>query len=371
MPMPMPMPMRILALLLAALMSGCASIGYYSQAVRGHGSLMGASIQVDQLLEQPGTPEDLRQRLILAQSIRDFASQALALPDNDSYRSYAELDRDYVVWNVVAAPEFSLQPRTWCFLFVGCLGYRGYFREEAAQRTAARLEQKGYDVLVGGVAAYSTLGRFDDPLTDVMLNRNDASLAELIFHELAHQQLYVRDDTSFNEAYASFVGEEGLRHWLRAQGDNETLAAWQGRQRRAERFDGLVRAIRAELVDLYASELPKDEMRGQKTAILDGMRARFDTMAAADPQMAPWAGWFEFPVNNARLAGISTYRRWVPAFERLFQEQEEEWVAFHAAAAEIGALPEPERRRHMRELLAKAEGQDEEGRQPRAARGRS
>lgn len=299
--------MRILSLLLVFLVSGCESISYYSQAVGGHLGLMAAARPVRDLLEDPQTPPALRQRLESAQRIRDFASRDLALPDNAGYRSYADLGRPHVVWNVFAAPEFSVEARLQCFPFAGCVGYRGFFSEEDARRHAARLRAEGFDVHVGGVPAYSTLGWFDDPLLSTFIHYPDWQLARLLFHELAHQRVYAKNDTTFNESFAVVVEEEGVRRWLAAEGRAAELEAFRASQARRREFARQVEETRGRLAVLYRSGVSKDAMRQGKTEEFSKMRAQYGAMVPVEP-------------SNAFLASVAIYTQRVPEFERLLAE---------------------------------------------------
>src|SRR6056297_1169680 len=216
-------------LLLAA--GGCATLGWYGQAARGQMELLLKRKDIEKLLASPETSAEKRRKLELVLQLRDFSGEALALPDNGSYAGFVKLERDAVVYNVIAAPEFSVAPKTWCYPLVGCLAYRGYFKRDAAERRARSLRKQGFDTLVSPVAAYSTLGRFNDPVTSPMLEFRNLRLAGLLFHELAHQRVFVKGETDFNEAYATAVDRAGVRRWLTRNGDGRSLQAWQTSQR--------------------------------------------------------------------------------------------------------------------------------------------
>src|SRR6185295_9567668 len=253
-----------LAIAAAMLLTGCETLAYYLQAVGGQLELMARAQPVGTLIADPATPQPLRERLALARSIRDYASRELGLPDNGSYRSYADLGRAYVVWNVVAAPEFGLAPVESCFPVAGCVPYRGFFALEDAERHAARLRSAGNDVNVRGVPAYSTLGRFDDPLLNTFIRNPDADLARLIFHELSHQVLYVKGDSTFNESFAVAVERAGVRRWLAATGRSAAMQAFLETQERGARFLSLLEQARTRLKALYAMPLPPEVMRERK-----------------------------------------------------------------------------------------------------------
>jgi predicted aminopeptidase len=290
----------------AALVVGCQSLAYYTQAILGHSKVMAKARPVEDWLADPATAPELKQRLETARRIREFAWKNLKLPENKSYLAYAELNRSYVVWNVFAAPAFSVEPKKECFPFTGCVSYRGFYSEDEARRHAAKLREAGYDVHVGGVPAYSTLGWFDDPLLSTFIRYPDAQLARLVFHELAHQLVYAKDDTTFNESFAVTVEEEGVRRWLEAEGRSGELALFRGAQARKREFAARVAEARERLAGIYRMDLPRE-------AMLEHKRGEWERLRAAYPGMPAEA-------NNAFLASIALYTDLVPAFERLLAE---------------------------------------------------
>jgi predicted aminopeptidase len=319
--------MKALSALAAALvLSGCETLGYYAQAVSGHLDLMSRTRPVAELLADPQVPPELRARLELAQRIRDFASKELKLPDNGSYRSYAELPRPFAVWNVVAAPEFSLEPVRACFPVAGCVSYRGFFERAAAQAFAERLRAAGHDVYLYGVPAYSTLGRFDDPLLSTFIYRGEAELAALIFHELAHQVAYARDDTVFNESFAAAVEREGLRRWLR--GRDAELARFAAAQADAAQVEALMEAARGRLAALYREPLAPDLMRSRKRAELAALKAAL----GAHPR------YRDLEPDNAVLAAHAAYTRLVPQFERLLAEEGGDLARFYERVRRLAEM---------------------------------
>ena len=333
-------------------LGGCTAIGYYSQAVGGHLALMRARQPIDELLAADDTDEALRAQLETLVDARAFAVRELALPDNDSYASYVETGRRAVTWNVVAADEFSVRARTWCFPVAGCVNYRGYFDESDALAYAAELAAaEGVDVTVGGASAYSTLGWFADPVLDTMLRGDELRYVGTLFHELAHQVLYVQDDSDFNEAYATFVERTGVRRWLRERGQAARVAVYDRSLGRAAAFGELLGTTRGELEALYAEpDLADDVRRERKAAVFEAMRERYAALKASWNGYAGYDGWFSRDLNNAHLVAVSTYRRFVPAFAALYAEAGEDIERFHALAAEVGAL-EPEARRERLEAL--------------------
>jgi predicted aminopeptidase len=304
---------------MAALLAGLSTGGcYYMQAARGQLEVMRRSEPIETVVAEPGTPGSLSRRLQLVQEARAFSIAELGLPDNESYRSYAALDRDFVVWNVFAAPEFATRPREWCFPVAGCVGYRGYFAEAAARRKADRLRADGFDVAVGGVPAYSTLGRFDDPVLSTMLRWDDVDLVAMLFHELAHQLLYVKGDTAFNESFATVVEETGIERWLEARGQDADYESYRQRRALQGRVIGLVEAARGELDALYRQRIAPAEMRRRKAARLGelaaDLRAAFRKAERAVPE------WVEEDLNNARLASMALYHGRVPEFRALLED---------------------------------------------------
>jgi predicted aminopeptidase len=246
-----------MVLCLAAL-PGC----YYAQAAKGQWELSRKRQPIEEVLASEDTSPELAARLQLVQEARQFAIDELGLPDNDTYRTYADIEREYVVWNVFAAPEFSLQAKTWCFPIVGCVSYRGYFAREDAERKAQQLEEQGYDVIVGGVAAYSTLGKLRDPVLSSMMNWDDLELVGVLFHELAHQVLYIRDDTGFNESFATAVEEFGVLRWLQSRGLEHKAEEYVARRSLRVDLMGLVATARDDLEALYLADTGNDEKRG-------------------------------------------------------------------------------------------------------------
>src|SRR5512141_2027994 len=246
----------LLAIVLAV--SGCKTLSFYAQAFRGQYQIFAHEKPIQKLIDDPKTPAELRRRFELVQRLRGFAQTELHLPVDGHYRKYVDVHRPYVVWNVEAAPEFSMEPKTWWYPLVGSLAYRGYFSERGATNYGASLERRGYDVFVGGVQAYSTLGWFKDPVLNTFIFETDPFLAEIIFHELAHQRVFARGDTDFNEAFATTVGEEGARRWLKASGDDAAIAQYQAEMRRTRLFVGMVMKARGQLETLYGDEHTPD-----------------------------------------------------------------------------------------------------------------
>lgn len=335
-----------------SMLAGCSTLSYYSQAVSGHFELMRARQPITALLADPATDPVLREQLETLQAARRFAVDTLQLPDNDSYSTYVATGRPYVTWNVVAADEFSVDARTWCFPIAGCVNYRGYFDESDARNYAAALQEEGpVDVIVGGASAYSTLGWFADPIYDTMLRGGDIGYVGTLFHEMAHQKLYVQDDSDFNEAFASFVEQEGIREWLIARDETARVAGYGRWLQRRKAFNALLRTTRDELSALYAGSLDPAAKRAAKQAVFAGLRSRYAQLKESWDGYAGYDRWFERELNNARLVSITTYQRYIPAFQVLFTEAGRDWPAFFTRSAELAGLPEAERHRQMEAYL--------------------
>jgi hypothetical protein len=326
-----------LALLALLMISGCAELGYYLQSIDGQMRLNAARQPLEQLIADPATPNALRQRLERAAEMRHFASLELHLPDNGSYRSFADLKRPFVVWNVFAAEEFSTEPRRWCFPFAGCVGYRGYFSKADADAFAAGLRTQGFDVHVGGVPAYSTLGWFDDPFLNTFINYPDYELARLIFHELAHQVAYVKGDSEFNESFAVAVEIEGVERWIRRHGDAAMSAdAARARQRRLQ-FSALVIEARERLKALYALRIAPEVMRERKATVFAELRNDYSKLRQSWGGYAGYDRFFE-NINNANLASFSIYQARLPDMQRLLARKEGDLAAFYAEIQRLAGL---------------------------------
>lgn len=352
----MPGKLAIHVLLMTALASspmwlgGCATIAYYAQSVSGQMEVLNQRRDVQRILADPDTPPDLRRQLALALQVRAFAVAELALPDNGSYRSYTDLQRPYVVWNVFATPALSLEPLRWCYPFAGCVSYRGYFERGEAESFARRLRHRGYDVFVGPVPAYSTLGWFDDPLLNTMIHWPEPELAGLLFHELAHQKLYVKGDSAFNESFATLVERVGVRRWMLANAKQPAYRAYQRRRAYEAQFIKLVLNIRARLAALYRSDASTDEKHLRKRELFVHMRSRYETLRRSWDGYGDFDGWMAQELNNAQIASVATYHRYVPAFERLLARHGGDLQSFYRAAASLAALPAAKRTAQLHAL---------------------
>jgi len=339
--------MRARSLLLLAafvpLICGCGSVRYYSQAVRGHLDLMRRAAPIEEVLARDAVAPALNAKLQVVLQIRDFASRELALPDNGSYRRYADLGRQYVAWNVFAAPEFSIEPVRYCFPFAGCVGYRGYFAESDAQAESAALRARGYDAYVGGVPAYSTLGWFDDPVLNTFIHYPDAELARLIFHELAHQKLYIKDDTRFNESFATTVEQAGVERWLAQHGSDRDRDTYDRSQRRKREFVALVLKYRTLLQEYYRQDRPVEEKRLGKAQRFAEMEQEYAELKRSWDGFAGYDRWFSARPNNATLVSVALYTELVPALRALLAREGGDLPRFYAAAKELAKLSKEER----------------------------
>ncbi len=342
---------RLLAAVALLLVGGCANVGYYWQSVSGQLDVWRRERPVEEVLADPAVAQALKDRLARVVEIRNFASRELDLPDNRSYRRYADLERPFVVWNVFAAPEFSVEPLEWCFLFAGCVKYRGYFSREEAERFAAELARQGQDVYVGGVPAYSTLGWFADPVLNTFIHYPDAGLAGLIFHELSHQVAYAKGDTAFNESFAVAVEREGVRRWMERAGDAGQRDAFERNQRARVDFARLMLKYRDRLDALYRTRIAPAAMRERKREIIAGLEAEYRTLRAEWGGFAGYDRWFARKPNNAQFASVGLYTEFVPAFEALLAREGRDLPRFYAAVQALAALPKAEREARLRTLL--------------------
>lgn len=345
--------LRIFAALVAccatATLAGC----YYIQAARGQMEIVSKRRPISALVTDPETPEELRARLEYVAAAREFASHELGLPDNASYRSYADLNRPYVVWNVFATKEFSVEPIRWCFPVVGCVVYRGYFKEQNARNYAAKLSRRGDDVAVAGIPAYSTLGHFKDPILNTMLGWSDAQLAGTVFHELAHQVVYVAGDSEFNEAFATVVEENGLDRWLATRGKREDIQLWRAQQKRGEQFINLLLNTRGKLADLYKMKIPVDEMRNRKQYIFGELKLEYQNLKRSWNGYRGYDHWFSRTLTNAHLVSAATYYGCVPGLERVLKEVNGDFPRFYDEARKLAKLSKDDR--HARVCSAIAE----------------
>lgn len=324
-----------------AALTGCSTLGYYAHLATGEMAVLRARVPIEKVIADPHVDPALRARLELALRARAFASDTLKLPRNKSYTTYADIHRPFVMWNVFAAPALSLQPVEHCFLFAGCVAYQGFYHHDRAEALADKLKEEGDDVWIGGVPAYSTLGHFADPLLSTMDRWSDDEMIGTIFHELAHQEFYVKNDTAFNESFATFVQREGLREW---HADNHLPPPGPAEAQRQKQFTALVLATRDKLKALYASNLPDATKLARKALAFAEMRREYERMRDTEWHgNAEYDHWFDTPLNNAKLLPFGLYDRGVPAFAALFERCDGDWTRFYAAVRRIGSEPASQR----------------------------
>lgn len=330
-------------------LSACSvSPAYYLQAAGGQIALLSHSRPIDEVVAEGDTPESLRANLERARQIRRFASDTLGLPDNDSYARYTALDRPYVSWNVFAADPLSVRLKEWCVPVAGCIGYLGYFDKADADARAAELRAQGYDVYVGGVPAYSTLGWFSDPLLSTFIAWPETEFARLLFHELTHQVAYVKDDTEFNESFATAVEEAGVERWMAQPGKATLRDGFERAQRMREDFRALVLDYRRQLEALYASDLPAPDKLARKAVLIAAMGERYQQIKTE--RWGGYAGydrWFAQPINNALLASVGVYTGKVPAFRQMLAACGDALPRFYKGVKQIASQPRDARERAL------------------------
>lgn len=333
--------------LVAIFFTGCGSVDYYGQAISGHFKLLIHRQPIVELIVDPKTPADVKQKLKQVQAMRVFADTDLHLPVKGHFTKYVHLDRPYVAWAVFAAPELSLKAKTWCYPVIGCTAYRGFFDIERARKLAQRLKNDGYDVYVSGISAYSTLGWFEDPLLSTAIKRSDADLAALIFHELAHQILYVDDDTDFNEGFATAVEQAGLKRWLEKTGDLKAFSEYRRGRRLRRQFSSLILTWRNKLGRLYDQQIPDYQKKAVKKQIIAGLRDAYVELKASWGGYAGYDAWFNGPLNNAQLNAVAAYDQLAPAFLALLKQKSGNFEQFYAICQQLAKLPKAKRRRQL------------------------
>jgi predicted aminopeptidase len=318
----------LLLLVLCTGLSACATLGYYTQSVSGQLQIMGKERSLHNVIADDKTGASVRDKLVFIRKVMAFAHKQLDLPDNGSYQDYADLGRPYVTWNVFAAPELSLQARQWCYVFVGCLNYRGYFSRSAAEGYADKLRQQGWDVFVGGVSAYSTLGWFRDPVLNTMLNREDWEIARLLFHELAHQKIYFKDGAEVNEAVAETVARIGLYRWLQTRSSYERTRV----RRLIDHEDAatdLLLDYREKLARLYGSGLTAEAKLTLKKQLFSELQRDYQRLRSSWDGDDRFDSWMRDDLNNGKLVAVSTYHRLVPALMAVYRAHGEDLKRFY------------------------------------------
>ncbi len=326
-------------LLFVLLLQGCASLDYYVQSIKGQMEIFASRESIDDLLASNSLSPEFREKLSLVKSLREFAINELHLPANKSYTTYSDIGRDYVVWNVFATPEFSLEPMQWCYPIAGCLDYRGFFSLKTANDFARSLEEQKKDVYVGGVRAYSTLGWFSDPVLNTIIDKKPAYIARIIFHELAHQKIFITGDTDFNEAFAETVALEGTTRWLEKMSNKDQLESFNVEQQRENRFVELVLEYRKQLEELYQGQMTTEQMLIEKNRLFLDMLHDYESLRRNWDDKFNYDTWFTTGINNAKLAAISTYRQLVPGFLNLLAMVDYQLTDFYRVASSLQACP--------------------------------
>jgi predicted aminopeptidase len=336
-----------------ALIAGCAQLGYYMQAMQGQFALLSDAKPIEEWLSDPAVEDSLKTRLAKVRQIRQFAAEELGLPDNQSFKTYADLKRSYVLWNVVATPELSLKPFQWCFPIAGCVNYRGYYNKNEANAYAAEMRREGYDVQVSGVPAYSTLGWFSDPVLSTFIQYPEGQLAKLVFHELAHQVAYAKDDSKFNESFAVAVEEAGIERWMEKYGNEKTRQAYLEYEGRRQDFLALLMKYRNQLELNYEREASNAEKRKQKEFIFEALKDEYQAVKASWGGYSGYDRWFAEPLTNAHLSAIATYHDLVPGFKAMLL-REKSFGKFYAAVRTLSAL-DKETRHYQLAQFAKSQ----------------
>ena len=345
--------MRFISLLLVLLLSGCAELQYYGHAFSGELDVLSKRRPIPEVIDDPDTAPEVAEKLKFVERAHDFAISDLSLPDSDSFRSYSDVGRPYVLWNVFATPELSLATKQWCYPFFGCLGYRSYFDKAYAESVAMELQQQGWDVHVAPSPAYSTRGFFTDPIYSPMLRYDDLILAGILFHELAHEKIYFKNDSELNESFAVAVQNEGVKRWLIHEDKPAYYADYVIDQQRDKQFVSLLLKYRKKLAVVYQSEKTDNEKRASKTRILNLLRRNYDKLRKSWDGYSGFDHWFTGALNNARLAPVGTYQGHVAAFAALIQRSNGNLPVFYQQVEKLSELPMAERRKKLQQFKIK------------------
>lgn len=338
---------------LILLLSGCGSYDYYRNAASGHFEILRKAEPVEDVIARETTSPKLKKALVQLQQARDFAVKELYLPDNGSYRHYADIDRTCVTWNVIATEEFSVEPEEWCFPVAGCVSYKGFFARQDAKNFSAKLQAQGMDTFVAGALAYSTLGWFDDPILNTMLDHGETSCIEVLFHELAHQKLYIQDDTAFNEAFATAVAEEGMRRWFATTGNHEAYEKFLAFRRQQNQCNALILDTREKLDSLYHRKIGLEQKRKEKQKIFRRLKADYENLQEEWHGDDRYDAWMALDLNNAHLSLVATYNNLVPIFHQILVQSRDDMEIFYARVSTIASQPFGERHLTLQEIHAR------------------
>lgn len=341
---------RSFCLAVLLMLGGCETASFYGQAAYGHWQILANKQPIEDMLQQATLEQKVRQKLELIQQVREFAKTELSLPVGDNYRDYTDIQRPYVIWNLFAAPALSIEPLSWCFPVAGCVSYRGYFDEQAARQKAEELKARGFDVYVGGVAAYSTLGWFDDVVLSTFIARSDTSLLALLIHEIAHQQLYIKDDTAFNESFARAVEIEGVQRWFALHDQQQAFKDYIDDQRRHAAWVALLAAYRQKLAQLYQSSQSQEEKLANKQNLLADLGLAYTDFKVQWQNYSGYDRWMSDSLNNAKLATVGDYNDWVPAFRQVLREEKGDWLAFYQRCKVLSEMDRTQRDQSLRQL---------------------
>ncbi len=340
---------RLFLLSIIALLPACSQLSYYAQAAKGQWEIVSKRQDIQHLLSDSTLGPELKTKLELVEKIRDFAVSELGLPDNKTFRSFTDLERQYVVWNVIATPTYDITPKTWCFPVAGCVAYKGFFSETSATELNDTLISQGYDTYTYGVSAYSTLGWFSDPVLNTFINYNEISLAGLIFHELAHQVMYLKDDSAFNEGFATAVEIAGVEKWISQNHNEEKFNDYAKQREDNNQITEMVLGFRNQLVNLYA-ESAESDLAKSKSKLFQIMKTKYERLQDAGRGTRFYDWWFGLDLNNAHLSAISTYHRLVPAYLAVMSQSESMNDFFNTIETQ-GKLPKSKRDKWLEEVL--------------------
>ncbi|MBN2428011.1 MAG: aminopeptidase [Deltaproteobacteria bacterium] len=337
------------------LFASCSSISYFCDAIKGHFEILNKAEPIDEVISREATPPHLKKTLINIRQAREFAVLELLLPANGSYFRYADIGRKCVTWNVIATEEFSVVPEEWCFPVAGCVSYKGFFNPRDAKNFASDLQERGLDTCIVGAAAYSTLGWFEDPILSTMIYRRESDYVNVLFHELAHQKLYVKNDTAFNEAFATSVAEEGIRRWFARTGDVEAYEEYLISRQRSRKFNALILRARDKLKSLYNQKTSPEVMRRQKVEIFQQLQTDYSELKKQWDGDARYDAWMAKRLNNAHLALVATYNDIVPIFRLMIQQSDGNLKSFYDRAAFISSQPYEKRHQVLKQIYAQRE----------------
>ena len=340
---------------LIPLLCGCSSIDYYRDAINGHFEIMRQAEPIEKIISRNTTSTELKNTLLCMQEARDFATKELLLPNNGSYRKYADIGRDCVAWNVIATEEFSVEPEQWCFPVAGCVSYKGFFSRREAKNYAIELQEQGLDTHVTGALAYSTLGWFDDPILSTMLSPDESNCIEVLFHELAHQKLYIEDDTAFNEAFATAVAEEGIRRWFTKSGNKKAYEDFLASRQQKKKFNSLILNTREQLRSLYLQKISPELMRQRKQEIFSQLRSDYTELKNDWNWDDRYDSWISQKLNNAHLTLVATYHNLVPTFHLVLLQSNGDMKTFYDRVSSISSQPYEERHKTLQRIYAQRE----------------